>query len=129
MLSSVFIFGSWLVESSCSLLLPLHPLPEFLLAVRDFHVVFFLFDFTPLALLSSLPHPPMTVASSPTEFLEVEPVSCVPMSDDSYLTSWRVRLFDFWAMARLIVVDRQDLLTVLCVYLPLAHHVVPTLAV
>ncbi len=71
----------------------------------------------------------MTVASSPTEILEVEPVSCVPMSDDSYLTSWRVRLFDFWAMARLIVVDGQDLLTVLCVYLPLSHHVVPTLAV
>ena len=46
----------------------------------------------------------------------------------TYLTSWRVRLFDFWAMARLIVVDGQDLLTVLCVYLPLSHHVVPTLA-
>ena len=104
----------------------LHPLPEFLLTVRDFHVVFFLFDFTPLAPLSSLvllgPFPP-------TSFLEVEPVYCVPMSDDSYLTSWRVRLFDFWAMARLIVVDGQDLLTVLCVYLPLSHHVVPTLAV
>ena len=60
----------------------------------------------------------MTAASSPTDFVEVEPVFCVPMSDDSYLTSWRVRLFDFWAMARLIVVDGQDLLTVLCVYLP-----------
>ena len=71
----------------------------------------------------------MTVASSPTEFLEVEPIYCVPMSDDSYLTSWRVRLFDFWAMARLIVVDGQDLLTVLCVHPPLSHHVVPTLAV